>query len=120
MVIDLTLSFVRRTALFLAAAALLSGCGYHLVGTTSFLPEELERLHLGKFENMTSWPDVDQRLDEALAREWVRRRRFDIPGSFLIENWAPGATERLGIDGHTVREKRSVGLKRYRIHGLPR
>lgn len=56
----------------------LPGCGYHLVGTSSFLPEELNVLYLQKFENMTTWFDLSQRLDEATAREWVRRRRFDL------------------------------------------
>lgn len=55
-----------------------TGCGYHLVGTSSFLPDELELLYLAGFQNKTTWPDVDQRLDESLAREWVRRGRFEL------------------------------------------
>ena len=61
----------------------LSGCGYHLVGTTSFLPEEIETLHVENFVNQTKWVDMDQRLMEALTLEWVRRRRLklvDNPG----------------------------------------
>ena len=54
------------------------GCGYHLVGTSSFLPEELQLLHLANFQNQTTWSDVDQRLNESLAREWVRRGRFEL------------------------------------------
>jgi outer membrane lipopolysaccharide assembly protein LptE/RlpB len=54
----------------------LAGCGYHLVGTTSFLPEEIENLHVENFENQTRWVDMDQRLMEALTLEWVRRRRL--------------------------------------------
>ncbi len=56
----------------------LTGCGYHLVGTSSFLPEELQVLYLANFENKTTWSDVDQRLNESLAREWVRRGRFEL------------------------------------------
>lgn len=55
-----------------------SGCGYHLVGTSSFLPEELQLLYLDDFENKSTWMDVDQRLNESLAREWVRRGRFEL------------------------------------------
>ncbi len=55
-----------------------NGCGYHLVGTSSFLPEELQLLFLANFENNTTWSDVDQRLNESLAREWVRRGRFEL------------------------------------------
>lgn len=55
-----------------------SGCGYHLVGTSSFLPDELQMLYLDNFKNLTTWSDVDQRLNESLAREWVRRGRFEL------------------------------------------
>lgn len=54
------------------------GCGYHLVGTSSFLPDELQLLYLDHFKNMSTWSDVDQRLNESLAREWVRRGRFEL------------------------------------------
>ena len=56
----------------------LTGCGYHLVGTISFLPEEIETLHVEKFANQTKWVDMDQRLIEALTLEWVRRRRLQL------------------------------------------
>jgi hypothetical protein len=67
----------RRLVVFLMIA-LTTGCGYHLVGTSSFLPDDLRILYSQKFDNMTTWSDVDQRLDEAIAREWVRRRRFEL------------------------------------------
>lgn len=54
----------------------LTSCGYHLVGTTSFLPEDIETLHVETFTNQTRWVDMDQRLLEALTLEWVRRRRL--------------------------------------------
>jgi len=60
---------------------ILTGCGYHLVGTSSFLPDEFQTLFLKRFSNKTSWPDLGQRLDEALSREWVRRRRFQLSDS---------------------------------------
>jgi outer membrane lipopolysaccharide assembly protein LptE/RlpB len=56
----------------------LAGCGYHLVGTTSFLPEDIETLHVENFVNQTKWVDMDQRLMEALTLEWVRRRRLQL------------------------------------------
>jgi len=67
----------RRAALALLAV-LATGCGYHLVGTSSFLPPDLRTLHVRPFENTTAWADMDQRLTEAVVREWVRRRRFSI------------------------------------------
>jgi len=58
-----------------------AACGYHLVGSSSFLPEEYRNLYIERMKNNTSWPDLGQRVDEALAREWVRRRRFRLVDS---------------------------------------
>jgi len=77
-------TFRARVGLCLVGCVLLLGtvsCGYHLVGTSSFLPEEYQTLYLERFDNTTSWPDLGQRLDEALSREWVRRRRFQLSDS---------------------------------------
>ena len=70
----------------LTVAAILSGlvlssCGYHLVGTTSFLPEDIENLYVESFQNQTQWVDMDQRLLEALTLEWVRRGRLRLVDS---------------------------------------
>jgi len=68
---------VRR--LFLIPLLLvLSGCGYHLVGTATYLPPEIQSLHVEFFENQTSRGDMDQRVAEALNLEWVRRGRFQL------------------------------------------
>lgn len=70
-----------RIIVVLLVLAEISGCGYHLVGTTSFLPEEIETLHVENFVNQTKWVDMDQRLMEALTLEWVRRRRLKLVDS---------------------------------------
>lgn len=54
------------------------GCGYHLVGTSTYLPEEIRTLHVELFENQTARADMDQRVAEALNLEWVRRGRFEL------------------------------------------
>ena len=69
-----------------AVAVVLSGlvltsCGYHLVGTTSFLPEDIQSLYVETFKNQTKWVDMDQRLMEALTLEWVRRGRLRLVDS---------------------------------------
>ena len=71
-------TIVWRAAWSVFVAAALGGCGYHLVGTSSYLPEELRTLRVEIFDNQTSWADMDQRLNESLAQEWVRRRRFQL------------------------------------------
>ncbi len=69
----------ERAMIFgLAMVLTLVGCGYHLVGTASSLPPELQTLYVEKFENLTRWVDMDQRLVEAVTLEWVRRGRFDL------------------------------------------
>jgi len=69
---------MRRLAVTPVLLLAAVGCGYHLVGTTSFLPEEIRRLHVESFANQTTWADVDQRIAESLNQEWVRRRRFEL------------------------------------------
>ncbi len=71
-------SRMRRLAVTLLLLPAAAGCGYHLVGTTSFLPEEIRRLHVETLANQTTWADVDQRIAESLNQEWVRRRRFEL------------------------------------------
>jgi outer membrane lipopolysaccharide assembly protein LptE/RlpB len=70
-------------ARFLTVAAvvigtLVSGCGYHLSGTLSTLPEELKTIRVDTFQNLTKWSDMDQRVVEAVTLEWVRRRRLEV------------------------------------------
>ncbi len=66
---------IATIAIVLSGLAL-SSCGYHLVGTTSFLPEDIQTLYVESFKNQTQWVDMDQRLMEALTLEWVRRGRL--------------------------------------------
>jgi outer membrane lipopolysaccharide assembly protein LptE/RlpB len=75
---------MRNRVFFVAAlffALVLSSCGYHLVGTTSFLPDDIENLYVESFRNQTKWVDMDQRLMEALTLEWVRRGRLRLVDS---------------------------------------
>lgn len=74
----MTTSRVAAVLLLVAGSA---ACGYHLVGTSSFLPEDIENLYVETFENRTQWVDMDQRLNEALTLEWVRRGRLRLVDS---------------------------------------
>ena len=65
-----------KRALAIALPCLLTACGYHLVGTSSYLPPEIDTLHVKLFDNRTARADMDQRVGEALNLEWVRRGRF--------------------------------------------
>jgi outer membrane lipopolysaccharide assembly protein LptE/RlpB len=68
---------MRAVAVILLCGAA-AGCGYHLVGTGSTLPEDVSTLFVERFLNQTSFADMDQRVDEALTLEWVRRRRLQL------------------------------------------
>ena len=59
----------------------LLGCGYHLVGTSTYLPPEIQSLHVELFANKTARADMDQRVADALSLEWVRRGRFQLVNS---------------------------------------
>jgi len=61
--------------------ALMAGCGYHLVGTSSSLPVRLKTLYVAPFVNRTTRAEVDQRLGEQVSQEWVRRGRLQLVSS---------------------------------------
>jgi outer membrane lipopolysaccharide assembly protein LptE/RlpB len=73
-------AMATATRILLAAALglTLAGCGYHLVGTASTLPEGVSTLFVERFQNQSRYVDMDQRIDEALTLEWVRRRRLQL------------------------------------------
>jgi outer membrane lipopolysaccharide assembly protein LptE/RlpB len=84
----------------------LAGCGYHLVGTATTLPDELQTLYLEPFENQTTQADMDQRLDEAIAQEWVSRGRFRLVGSKeAADVELRGIITRLGVAPVTFDER---------------
>lgn len=65
----------------LAAALLLSACGYRLVGTASNIPAEIRKVYLKPLENATGRVQVDQILTRAVADELVTRQRFEVLSS---------------------------------------
>lgn len=73
-----TMSGWLRPLILLASVAAISGCGYHLVGTASTLPEDVSTLYVERFQNQTRFVDIHQRVDESLSLEWVRRRRLQL------------------------------------------
>jgi outer membrane lipopolysaccharide assembly protein LptE/RlpB len=64
----------------------LAGCGYHLVGASSNLPANLQKLYVAPFVNQTGRSELDQRLTEQVTQEWVRRGRFQlVPSADLAD-----------------------------------
>ena len=66
------------TALALTAA---TGCGYSLVGHSSSLPEDIEKVHIETLANRTTRTQVDLILTSAISNEFVRRQRYEVVAS---------------------------------------
>ncbi len=61
--------------------ALLTGCGYALVGQASNLPEDVEKVYVEPLENSTSRSQVEQILTRAISDELLTRRRLEVVNS---------------------------------------
>lgn len=63
----------KPIAIAAIAALLLNGCGYTLVGKGNFLPEHIRNLQVPTFVNKTTRVELEQRLTQAVADEFVSR-----------------------------------------------
>lgn len=66
-----------RTAL-LALLLAGSGCGYRLAGQNTFLPPRIHVVAILPFENRTTRPEIEQRVTEAVSREFSKRRQYRV------------------------------------------
>jgi outer membrane lipopolysaccharide assembly protein LptE/RlpB len=64
--------------LALVALFLLSGCGYGLVGRTNFLDPSIRTLEVPAFVNRTTRVELEQRVTQAVADEFVSRGRLTL------------------------------------------
>jgi outer membrane lipopolysaccharide assembly protein LptE/RlpB len=62
----------------IVVTALLSGCGYTLVGRGSTLPAGLKVIRFETLANETSRVGVEQRVSREVARELATRGRFEV------------------------------------------
>jgi outer membrane lipopolysaccharide assembly protein LptE/RlpB len=67
---------MRRLSALLLAVTLLSGCGYALVGKGSALPANLHTIQVPAFVNKTTRVELEQRVTQAVAEEFVSRGRM--------------------------------------------
>lgn len=73
------LFFARPSfGLVLAAACVLTGCGYNLVGRASNIPQDIEVVYIEPLVNSTQRVQVEQILTQAIVDELVTRRRFTV------------------------------------------
>jgi Lipopolysaccharide-assembly len=57
---------------------LLGGCGYHVAGRSSHLPAEWQTIAVPAFKNDTTRYRVEQRMTEAVIREFIARTKYRI------------------------------------------
>ena len=54
------------------------GCGYHVAGRGATLPKEIRTIAVVAFENKTTRHRIEQRLTEAVVREFLARTKYRI------------------------------------------
>jgi hypothetical protein len=59
-------------------AILVSSCGYHVGGTASRLPPGLKVIDVSAFENRTNQYRIEQRMTQAVVREFLERTKYRI------------------------------------------
>lgn len=69
---------MRRVAAAVAVAATMfvSGCGYALVGRSNMLDPSIKTLEVPSFVNRTTRAELEQRVTQAVAEEFVSRGRL--------------------------------------------
>ena len=74
------LSVAARLALLLMLLSTVPSCGYTLVGRGAFLPEYIQTVAIPTFVNRTSTFEVEIRLTDAVATEFISRGNFRVIG----------------------------------------
>ena len=67
-----------RSWVVLAAVGLLTGCGYHIVGTEAALPADVHTLAVGTINNRSREYGYEKVVGFALEREIAVRRRYEV------------------------------------------
>lgn len=68
----------RALASLAMGAALAGGCGYHVAGRATRLPASVKTIAVPWLENRTSRYRIEQRLTEAVVREFLSRTSYRV------------------------------------------
>jgi hypothetical protein len=74
-------SLLAKIAIFITSLCALipsAGCGYHVAGRTSALPPEWQTVAVPAFKNDTTRYRIEQRMTEAVIREFLQRTKYHI------------------------------------------
>ena len=108
--------------LLILLTLLLNGCGYHLIGTGSTLPEHLKTIFIPVFTNSSSQPEIHRQLTSAIINSYITDGRVKVVKksqadmvmtgdlfyyelktvSFNSNNFATGYIVKLGINVEVV------------------
>ena len=66
----------RMLATLLALAV--GGCGYHVAGTESKFPSDWKSIEIPAFNNKTARYRIEQRMTEAVIREFISRTKYRV------------------------------------------
>ena len=69
---------MKRSLLFLLGLLFLGGCGYALVGHSNFLDPSIRTIEVPTFVNRTTRVELEQRVTQAVASEFVSRGRLQL------------------------------------------
>src|SRR5437879_12123356 len=64
--------------ILVAAIAVSTGCGYSTAGKTTRLPSNVQTIAIPAFINQTQTYRIEQRLTEAVVREFIDRTKLHI------------------------------------------
>jgi outer membrane lipopolysaccharide assembly protein LptE/RlpB len=62
----------------LGCCFLAAGCGYHVAGMSSHLPADWQTIAIPAFKNDTTRYRIEQRMTEAVIREFISRTKYRI------------------------------------------
>jgi outer membrane lipopolysaccharide assembly protein LptE/RlpB len=68
----------KLSPLLLLPLAILSGCGYHQLGSAAHLPSSVHTLAVPYFENRTQFYHTEQSLTHAVVRELITRTKYAV------------------------------------------
>ena len=67
-----------KSTLAICALVTLTGCGYHLAGTTNLLPKEIHTIAVTPWNNASNQYKLSGYATEAVSRELLSRTRYNV------------------------------------------
>ena len=69
---------IRKPILFLLSIAVISGCGYQMVGRETHIPPGLNSIAIPTFVNKTFEPGIEVPFTQAFLREFILDQRVKV------------------------------------------